>query len=425
MVRNQAPVLENKNKPASIVYILERFPGDTLNFVYNEIRGIEKGGRKVEIYSILPGTFCPREAIDFVGRTHSVRPAAFRKIFQAWLYYIGSKPVTLMRLLLRLPFDNTENRAQKVVKTYGHLVYAVYFAWLLRDYKGHIHAHFAFKAALCAMVSARLNGGSFSFTAHGSATVYPPSQYSLRSKIDAADFIVAVSDFNKHTMLSLCPGCPSDKIVVNRTGIVLDEFPLREVKASVSNVIRIVCVATLYPVKNHAGLVNACGLLAERGIKFRLDLVGKDDMGLGETLKKMAREWSILNDIVFHGGVDHGDVAQFLEDADICILTSFSEGIPVSLMEAMARGVCVIGPRVTGVSELVLDGKTGLLVDPECPEEIADAIQLLGNDLELRQNMIVKARRHVECEYDMGKNSETLAETFNQLLSSIGCEHEE
>jgi colanic acid/amylovoran biosynthesis glycosyltransferase len=406
-----------------VVYILERFPGGTLNFVYNEIRGLESSGYRVKIFSLLSGRACPEEARDFVDRTQPVRPVAVVELIKAWSFYLLTKPRPLLGLLLTLPFDNKQNRFKKMIKTFGHLVYAVYFARMLResnDHKAHVHAHFAFKAALCGLVASKLNGTTFSFTAHGSATVYPPSQYCLRSKVSGASFVVAVSDFNKNTMLGIDPATDPDDIVVNRTGIIMEEFPYEPSEHDSGECIRIICVASLYPIKNHKSLILACGMLAQRKVNFRLDLIGNDDLGLGVELKGIARSEGIGEMVHFHGAVDHGQVSRHLGDADICILTSFSEGIPVSLMEAMARGISVIGPRVTGVPELIHHGRTGMLADPMRPEEFADAIEELAVDKEARIKMVLEARAMVEQQYDMVENSKKLAEIFDHFLFEKG-----
>lgn len=409
------------DRSREIVYVLERFPGDTLNFVYNEIRGLERMGIHVRIYSLLPGVVCPEEALDFRDRTRNVRPVGPGGLARAWCYYLLRRPLALLGLLLTLPFDNSDPFLAKFVKTKVHLLYAVYFAWLLRDYRGHVHAHFAFKAALGALVAARLNDSSFSFTAHGSATVYPPSRYCLRSKIRAADLIVAVSRYNQRTMLELCPDVDAAKILVNRTGVILPQFPYAPRPAEREGPLRIVCVATLYAIKNHRTLLLACGELARRGIDFRLELIGKDDAGLGAGLRRLAAAEGITDRVIFHGGIDHGEVARHLGQADVCILTSFSEGVPVSLMEAMARGVVAVGPRVTGVMELISEGETGMLADPHDPGEFAAVLEQLARSPEIRSKLIAAARERVEAEYDMTRNSEALAARFARFLEDRGA----
>ena len=409
------------DRPHRIIYVLERFPADTLNFVYNEIKVLETEGLQVEIYSLQPGIVCPDEARELAARTRTVRPIGPRPFLAAWLHYGLRRPFALLDLCIRLPFANRTGRWRKAVRTIGHIVVGVQFAWMVRNMQAPIHAHFAFKAATAAMVAARLNRTTFSFTAHGSATVVAEKTFNLAEKVRAARFVIPVSEFNRSVLQAACPEVAPERLVVNRTGILLDQFPLRAAEPAAAPPLRIFCVASLYPVKNHDGLLRSCGLLARRGVEFRLDLVGSDPVGLAEGLRDLAQREGIAERVVFHGSVDHGRIADLLADAHVCILTSLSEGIPVSLMEAMARGVAVVGPRVTGVPELIRDGETGLLGDPNQPAEFTDALEKLAHNPDLRAELAAAARTLVEAQYDMRANAQRLANVF---LARMGVEED-
>jgi len=406
--------------PLRVIYVLERFPGPTLNFVYNEVRCLEEAGLAIEIHSLLPGSECPREAEDFLQRTRNLRPIPAGTAVRAWSYYLARKPGTLFGLVRDTVRGTGLALQGKGLRALGHLAHAVVFAWRVRNHGGHVHAHFALKAAAAGVAAARLNGQGFSFTAHGSATVHAPARFNLAMKVREADFVIAVSRYNREVLLDLCPDYGPDRIEVNRTGILLSQFPFRNRPPREEAPIRILCVATLYPVKNHAGLLRACGVLAGMGVDFRLDLVGGDPLEMEQGLRTLAREEGISDRVIFHGMVDHTRILEYYDDADIFILASRVEGIPVALMEAMARGVPVVAPRITGVPELVLDGVTGLLVDPEDQEGIAAALERLASDGELRRQLAWKARRHVEVEFDMERNANRLAHIFLDRLGGEG-----
>jgi glycosyltransferase involved in cell wall biosynthesis len=407
-----------------LIYILECFPGDTLNFVYNEIDGLEAAGFTVEIYSLLPSVLCPREARHYLARTKVIRPVPLLRLMRALLYYLFRRPLALLKLLFQLPLDNEGRRLDKAARSLAHLLFGIYFAFLIRKRTSHVHAHFAFKAATAALAAAKLNGHSFSFTAHGGATVHPPRRYHLRSKIRGAGFIVAVSEFNRRTLLELCPDYPHEKVVVNRSGVLLEQFPYRgssrerarEAAAGGEEPLRLLCVASLRDVKNHEGLITACGLLARRGVDFRLDLVGKDDQDRRSALADLASRRGIVDRVHFHGVVDHGEIASLLEKTDLFVLASHSEGIPVSVMEAMASGIPVLAPRVTGLPELIEEGRTGLLADPARPQEFAELMERALKDPALRREMARRARGHIEAHYDMRANVRALAVIFAERI---------
>lgn len=404
----------SRNRPR-LIYVLDRFPAETLNFIYNEIDHLEAAGFGIDLVSLMPPIRCPAEAERFLARVRVIRPVALSALLRAWLHYLTRKPLTLLRLFITLPLDN--DRPGKGLRTLSHLCVALRVAWLLRDRREHLHAHFASKAALTARVCADLNGNSYSFTAHGSATVHPPNRLCLRSKIHGAAFIVAVSEFNRRALLSHCPDYAADRVIVNRTGIRLEQFPYREPSAEPASPANLLCVASLFPIKNHETLIDACALLAGRGLAFRLHLVGKDVDGRRALLASRAARRGIAASLVFHGVVDHAGVADHLAAADLCLLSSRSEGIPVALMEAMASGLPVLGPRITGLSELIREGEWGELADPGDPREFADKMEAMLRGGKARIERSRRARRHIEEQFDMAANTDRLAAEFDRRLN--------
>jgi glycosyltransferase involved in cell wall biosynthesis len=399
-----------------LLYVLDRFPSYTLNFVYNEIEILEAEGYAIALFSLLPAESCPDEARRYLTRTRVLRPVPAGGMLRAWLYYLRRRPRRLFGLLAALPLDN--DRPLKVLRTLAHLAVGVYFAWLIRDRDEHLHAHFDFKAALAAHVAARLNGNRYSFTSHGSHTVVPGKRLSLRSKTRGAAFIFAVSDYNRRTLLALCPDYPSERIAVSRCGVRLEQFPFAERGPRRPGPARLLCVASFYPVKNHETLLAACVLLAARGLDFELDLLGGDAQSRREGLQRLAASSGLGDRVHFRGVVDHGEVGRYLHDADLVVLCSHSEGIPVSLMEAMAVGTPVLGPRVTGLPELIDEGVTGWLADPGRPEEFADAIAAILADPAGAAAAARLARRTIEARYDMTANSRARAALFARFLAA-------
>jgi glycosyltransferase involved in cell wall biosynthesis len=398
---------------ARLLYVLDRFPTDTVNFIYNEMRSFAAEGIAFDIVSIMPPGPCPEEAREYLPRTRVLRPIPPSLALRAWLHYALHRPRALAGLLGTVSEDAGPAKA---LRNLAHLAVGVVFAYTVRDYRGHIHAHFAFKAAMAGLCAKRLNGSGFSFTSHGSDTVLPAKRHGLRSKIRGADFVVAVSDFNRKLMLALCPELPPERIRISRTGIRLAEFPYLPRPPRREGQARLVCVASLYPVKNHEGLLAACALLAEAGQPCRLDLIGKDEGGRRAVLEALARRLGIAEWVVWHGGLDHGEIARHLAAADLFVLASHSEGVPVSMMEAMAVGLPVVGPRVTGLPELVTEGESGLLADPARPEEFAAAIGRLLADPAAAAAMAERARRRIEAAYDIDANARALARWFSTRI---------
>src|SRR5690606_14009796 len=109
---------------------------------------------------------------------------------------------------------------------------------------------------------------------------------------------------------------------------------------------------------------------------------------------------------------------ELIREADIFVLpcvvapSGDQDGIPVALMEAMAMGVPVVSTRVSGIPELIEDGRSGLLTTPGNPEELADSLQRLLSDVALRGACSRAGRSIMEREFEEGLNAERLASLF-------------
>src|SRR5262249_14000759 len=132
---------------------------------------------------------------------------------------------------------------------------------------------------------------------------------------------------------------------------------------------KIYCAARLAPEKGHEFLIQAMRILKENNYELEARLVG--DGPSRQTLERMARDLEVLDRIQFLGYLDEDSQMRELYTSDLCVLPSLAEGLPVSLTEALAVGVPVIATNIAGISELIEDGKTGLLVRPSDPVALA------------------------------------------------------
>lgn len=156
----------------------------------------------------------------------------------------------------------------------------------------------------------------------------------------------------------------------------------------------IVCVANLIPYKGHRDLLEALVLAApEMPSPWVLLVVGRDD-GIAASLKDYAARHGIDDNIRWTG--ESHEVPSLLAASDIAVLASHEEGLPKSILEAMAAGLPAVVTRVGGNPEIVSDGVTGLLVEPHDPPSLSDAILRLAGGLELRGRMGFAGRARVD-----------------------------
>jgi hypothetical protein len=167
------------------------------------------------------------------------------------------------------------------------------------------------------------------------------------------------SEFNRNYILNHYP-IARDKIAVHRIGVDLNSrCPSHAVQSSIFTLLS---VGRLHPIKNHSFLLLACHSLKTAGVPFRCLLAG--DGPEREKLARLISELGLEWEVSLLGQVPPAELSHLYAQADAVVLTSHSEGIPVTLMEAMAMERLVLAPAITGIPELVTHGKTGLLYKP-------------------------------------------------------------
>ncbi len=173
------------------------------------------------------------------------------------------------------------------------------------------------------------------------------------------------------------------------------------------------CVGRLSPEKGHRFLLRALAQVLGDGLDVRLRMAG-DGPSRGD-LAELAESLGISGRVEFLG--ERGDIPAVLKTFDIFVLPSLTEGLPLTVLEAMASGLPVIAARVGGVAELVQEGRTGLLVPPGRPEELARAVRTLRDDEALRRR-VASCAEQVARDFDSSVMARSYAELYTRLLGS-------
>jgi glycosyltransferase involved in cell wall biosynthesis len=272
----------------------------------------------------------------------------------------------------------------------------------------HLHNHFADSSANVAMLCSALSGIPFSYTLHGPAELYAPAYWNLRAKTRAARFVVCISHFCRSQAMYFSDPQDWSKLRIVHCGVEPDLYAADPARRSQGQGAHFVFVGRLAAIKGVRVLLAAFTEVQQRLPKARLTLVG-DGPDRAE-LERLAAQMGVA--VEFMGYRSQAEVADILAGADVFVLPSFAEGLPVVLMEALASSVPVIATQVAGVSELVEEGQSGYLVPPGDAASLADRMYQAGCDPQARARMGEAGRARVRAEFDSSQEAARLAGLF-------------
>jgi glycosyltransferase involved in cell wall biosynthesis len=194
----------------------------------------------------------------------------------------------------------------------------------------------------------------------------------------------------------MLPAVATKKILIISMGIDYAAFVNQRRRLLLQPPLKIVFVGRLTEIKGIRYLIDAMSILREQNIKFTLDIYG--DGILKNMLVDRVYELGLSESIFFNGFVGHDELPKKLMEQDVFVGPSITtslgetEGLGLVFLEAMAAGLVVIGTNVGGISEIIKDKETGLLVAEKDPDAIAKAILLLSKDDNLRRHIITNGK---------------------------------
>jgi len=400
-----------------IAYLLSRYPAISHTFFLKEVVGMRERGIEVEVASInLPDRpeteLSPIERAE-ADKTYYVKSTSLASVALQVLIVALCNPIPALRGLraaLRLGGWDLKSRAFAILYLAEALLVG---RWMRVRSLSHLHVHFGGPVATVGMLTAKAWQAPWSMTLHGPDEFFDQEAFYLRQKIESASFVICISDFCRSQVMRIVPGVEDARLEVIRLGV--DCTVLCPTAASLdgdsetksSYPLHLVCTGRMVSAKGHRILLEALARLAAEDVDFSCTLIG-DGPGR-RSLESLCKEMGIVERVRFLGGMAHlptlGEVAR----ADIFVLASFAEGLPVALMEAMALGIPCVSTPIAGIPELIEDSRNGLLVPPANPHALASALRRLAKDPDLRRELGKHARTTVEDGYNLATNLDLLA----------------
>ena len=394
-----------------VAYLNARYPAVSQTFVLAEVLELRRQGVEVDTIAIRRSdpdevlSEADREAFD---STYAVLPAPAWRVARAHLAAFATSPSAYLETLVwGLRLGGTNARALLWQLFYFGEAMMVWHHCRQRSVR-HLHVHFPNVAADVAMLVTRYGGKgwSYSLTLHGPTELYDVMGQRLPEKIARSTFAVCTSWFMRSQLLAFVRPDHHGKLHVARVGMDPRRFQHIEERVERDR-LRVLTVGRLSIRKGHAVLVEALAQLVADGVDVEVTIVGEGEER--PRLERMARDLSLMDRLHLVGAVGQDDITAYFGTADVFCLSSFAEGVPISLMEAMASGLPVVAPRLMGIPELVEDDVSGLLFAPARSDELADALRALAEEPERRREMGTAGRARVLEEFDVRDCTRTIA----------------
>lgn len=403
-----------------LAYLSRILPVISETFVIREIATLRSLGARIKIFSIFPpeDQASHPEVPELAQEVEVLFQPAKPAFWWAHLFFLFRSPrrywYCLSRYLLRAP-ESWRNRRRCL----AFFAVAPYAAWhLQRAGVKHLHAHFGNAPASVAMPAAKLAGISFSFTVHAYDIFI--DRLLLPAKLEAAAFVACISQFNIDYLRKLYPEAAARaRLELVRNGIDPGRFHPGPHPPGVPP--QVIAVGRLVETKGFHDLVLACARLRQEGLACKCLIVG--DGPERERLQKMVVDLQLEDRVELLGQLQPEELMPYFQRADFlampaCVRNNDQDGIPTVLIEAMAMEIPVVSTRVSGIPELVRDGETGLLVNPDDPEALARALARLLGDRELARRLAAASRDWVLAEFTLQRSAARLLELFREAIDS-------
>lgn len=399
-----------------IAYLTSQYPAASHTFIRREVAALRRAGVDITTFSVRrPDDDEVKSDADRAAHAETgyVLPAGPWAVCRAHLWSLARQPGAYVATLA-LAWQHRAPGLRAAVWALFHFVEAIVLARMLDAARiDRLHNHFANSGATVGMLAAHYLSLPWSLTLHGISETDYPAGLLLPDKLDRAEFAACVSWFGRAQAMRITRPELWEKLILVRCGIDPATLPLRRRDRDPRHA-QIVCVGRLSPEKGQAGLLTTLAALRARGIEAELTLVG--DGPQRALLAGLSERLGLAGAVRFCGRLAEPETLAQIAAADLLVLPSFMEGLPVVLMEAMALGVPIVSSQIAGIPELVIDGETGLLFPPSQWAAMANAIARVIGDTVLAARLAANAQAKVLAEYSIDIAVRPLAERFGEAL---------
>ncbi len=391
-----------------IGYLVNTYPRPSHSFIRREIAALERRGLQIHRFAMRGDAAALTDSADQAehARTERILEAGAARLLSGLVGRRG------LRAALSLAHSRAKAGESSLALQIIYLAEGARVADRARSLGlGHIHAHFGTNSTRVASYARMLGGPPFSFTVHGPEEFDKPQPLDLAGKLALAEFCVTVSSFGRSQMYRWAAPENLDKVQVVHCGLDLSRWT--DPVSLPPGPLHLVAVGRFAEQKGFGLLIRAFALAWRRNPDLRLSLVGDGELRplIQQTIATEGMERAVR----LLGWQDEAGVRAAMDSAHALVTPSFAEGLPVVIMEAMARARPVIATYIAGIPELVRPRHEGWLVPAGDAEALAQAmLDAADCPAPTLQAMGQSARDRVSRRHDIDESARRLAALFTR-----------
>ena len=365
-----------------VAYLVGQYLRTTHTFIHREVAELRRQGVEIHTYTVRGGSDFPDPTyLQNTPPTEILLTFNPVKVGAALLFCLRRYPKSFASTL-RAAWTLRSPGAKGALYTFFYFLEAALFAQSLSQKAvTHLHNHFGDAAANVVFLTARLTGLPYSVTFHGPDVFQEAQRWHLGMKQKFAKFTVGTSHYAKSQLMLYSEEADWEKLHLVRTGLPAEEFG-EAVPFSPPTKWKLLFIARLAPAKGWTVLLEVAQNLQSAHFPFSLSVVATGSPANLRRLKLSLQRRGLADVVHVISACPPSAIQALMQSHDMLLSTSFAEGLPLVLIEAMAHGKPVIATAVGGVSDLVRDGETGILIPPGRADLIAKAVQDLAEDPE-------------------------------------------
>ena len=395
-------------------------------FILREMNAIVEDGWSVALYPLIlqEQAVIHPEARSWLTKARHL-PFLSWEVVKANVRLLLKNPAHFLSIWARIIKENLQS-LNFLLRALALLPKAAYAAQQMQQ-EGirHIHAHYATHPALVAWIIHQFTDIPYSITVHAHDIFVRTAM--LKTKLQDATFIAAISQFNREYLTSLMGDWVTDKIHIVHCGINPQNYPIRLNVLESGQPIEIITIGSLQPYKGQIHLVEACAHLKKWGIPFHCRIIGEGEER--PNLEKQIPAHQLQDQVELLGAKTQAEVASLLSTAHCYVQPSIitaagkMEGIPVSIMEAMACELPVVATQLSGIPEIVQANETGYLVPPADSIALATTIADVFKNYGKAKDLAVNGRNLVLQEFELKTNAQQLSRLLEQTVQPPPIHH--